>query len=171
MADSHAIWGVLLITLGFALLLVELFVPSGGILSVLAAVSLVAGIVFMFNVSQTAGMVSAICALILLPVVIAFGFKIAPDTPFIKWLTLHDQQRRLVTTGDSAPSAEQAPSLVGATGKAVTDLRPIGKCLLNGKREECLAIGGIIKAGTPIKVVSVDGMHIKVRADEPSKNA
>jgi membrane-bound ClpP family serine protease len=55
---------------------------------------------------------------------------------------------------------------VGHKGEATTELRPVGTCVIDGRREECLATTGVIERGTPIEVVSQDGMYIKVRPIE-----
>jgi membrane-bound ClpP family serine protease len=55
---------------------------------------------------------------------------------------------------------------VGARGKALTDMRPVGSCLLGNQRVECLAEGGVIPAGTPVKVIAVEGMEVRVRPEE-----
>jgi membrane-bound serine protease (ClpP class) len=62
------------------------------------------------------------------------------------------------------PNLVDAPALVGAAGVAVSDLRPVGICRINDLRLECLAEGGVIDAGRRVKVVSVLGNEVKVRA-------
>jgi hypothetical protein len=40
----------------------------------------------------------------------------------------------------------------------------VGTCLIDGRREECLARRGTIDAGTEVTVVGVDGSEIFVAA-------
>jgi membrane-bound serine protease (ClpP class) len=61
----------------------------------------------------------------------------------------------------------QANIPVGTTGKSLTELRPVGTCLLDGKRQECLSESGVIEPGVQVKVVSSDGMQVKVRPIQP----
>ncbi len=70
--------------------------------------------------------------------------------------------------------AEQA-SLRGATGVALTDLRPGGFALLGGERVDVVTRGDYITAGDPIEVVADEGYRRVVRrsatAQEPQPGA
>lgn len=162
------IWAVVLIAAAAALFFVELFVPSGGLIGVAAALCLVVGIVLLFIENQTAGLVTAIVCLVALPFGFALGIKLWPETPIGRLLSLQEAQRPLTLTGANQETGQASPAdeLVGASGVALTDLRPVGTCLINGQRVECLADGGVITAGTQIKVVLVDGIETKVRPAE-----
>lgn len=162
------------------LMLLEIFIPSGGILGGLALLSLISGVVMCFQINTTLGLVSAILALIGLPVVVGLGIKLAPETPVFRMLSLKAKQTPVVGAMASAgidklrgesgevtdTAATASSSLVGKTGEALSSLRPVGTCLIDGKREECLASSGVIERGTPVEVISEDGMEIKVRARE-----
>jgi len=52
--------------------------------------------------------------------------------------------------------------LLGAIGKAATVLRPSGTALINGDKVDVVTNGEYIAAGTPIKVVHVEGLRIVV---------
>lgn len=162
------------------LLFLEIFLPSGGILGTLATLSLISGVVMCFRIDTTLGLISAILALIGLPVIVAVGIKLAPETPVFRMLALKAKQApaigRMATAGidklqggegehadDGTTAAPAEASLVGERGEAVTELRPVGTCLIAGRREECLAVRGVIERGDRIEVVSQDGMHIKVK--------
>ncbi len=165
--------------LGAAVLLffLEVFVPSGGIIGTASAVLLVAGIVVLFGVDTTLGLIATTIALIALPFAVGFAIKIWPDTPLGRALTLrtpgHESDEAGEREGEGEegdeplpgrPSARPVSDLpVGAEGQALTDLRPVGTVRFDGQREECLALGGTIEAGTTVRVVAVDGMHVKVR--------
>ena len=157
------VWGIVLIGLALALFLIEVFVPSGGIIGFVSAASLIAGVVMFFRVDTTLGLISALVALASLPLAIAFAIRIWPDTWVARMLTLQTvEPANDPANPDAAAVTRQA--LVGKRGKAMTELRPVGTCLIEGHREECLASRGVIEPGTEIEVVSVDGMQIKVKA-------
>jgi membrane-bound serine protease (ClpP class) len=160
------VWAVILLGIGVALFLIELFVPSGGILSVASSAAVIAGIALMFWRDTTLGLVTLIVVLVALPFAIGLAIAIWPNTWVARYLTLGGIQQPLTkSAADSmgvAPAASDAVA-AGQRGRAVTDLRPIGTCLIDGQRRECLASGGLITAGTDVVVVSVDGMHVKVR--------
>lgn len=156
------VWSVLLLGAAMALFVIETFVPSGGIIGITAAVCLIAGIVLLFGVDTTYGLIASTVALLALPFLVAFTLKMWPHTPIGRALMLKDQQDDSGEAEHRHPPAAVGPS-VGDTGRAVTWLRPVGMCVINNRREECLAVGGTIEPNAQVRVVAVDGMHIKVK--------
>jgi len=65
-------------------------------------------------------------------------------------------------TGSS--TARSAPSLIGATGHAVTALFPSGQIEINGKRYDARLPLGTVPPGTPVKVISVGEFDLNVEA-------
>ena len=162
MSDTSVIWPLLLIVMAMILFLLEIFVPSGGLLAVLASGALVSGVVMMFYKGETWGIVSTIGSLVGLLVVIGLGVKFLPSSPVFRLLTLNEQQEAFVPDRGQRANG-QGRLAVGDRGRAVTELRPVGTCLINGERIECLAEQGTIAPGQEVLVVAVDGMHTKVR--------
>ncbi|MEX0775278.1 MAG: NfeD family protein [Phycisphaeraceae bacterium] len=162
MADNTIIWATLCLAIALVLFFIEIFVPSGGLIGVLAAAATIAGIVLLFMYDTTVGMIGGVVVLLLLPFVFAAGIWMWPNTPIARMLVLKSPKSQQGTTSHG-DSAAKAGSLQGATGKALTDLRPVGTCLINGRRIDCLADGPMIEAGTEVRVVSADGMEVKVR--------
>lgn len=157
-----AIWAAILITLALLLLLAELFIPSGGLLSAFAAVSLVGGLVCLFLIDVMVGMMGLVATLFFLPILIGIGIKIFPRTPVGRMTMLSQSQESGVISYD--PNVSRSGSeLIGQEGVAETEMRPVGTVRLDGKRIECFAEGGIVLPGTPVKVTRVQGMEIKVR--------
>ncbi|MEX0744520.1 MAG: NfeD family protein [Phycisphaeraceae bacterium] len=168
---NFVIWGIALITIALSLFFIEIFVPSGGLIGIASAVALIGGVICLFLDSAVLGLIGATVALLALPFAVGFAIKIWPNTPLGRALSLSspsDPRTEERDEGETSlpphPAARGVDGLaVGATGRAVTDLRPVGTCVFDGKREECLAAGGIIDAGSPVHVIAIDGMHIKVR--------
>ncbi|MFW6059759.1 MAG: hypothetical protein ACODAQ_06230 [Phycisphaeraceae bacterium] len=172
------IWAVLLLGAALALFFIEVFVPSGGLIGTASAVCLVAGVVLLFRINTMIGLIGATLAMIALPFAIGFAVKMFPNTPIARALTLRsgktdeeeeaaladDTEEPNPTTAKRATAVPDGSPTVGDQGKAVSALRPVGTCLINGKREQCLAVGGTIAPGTAVQVVAVDGMHIRVKA-------
>ncbi len=157
--SSLVLWAVILIGVAVVLFFLEVIIPSGGVIGFCSAVSLVAGIVMLFRFNTTLGLVGATLSLIAVPFMFAFALKLWKNTPIAQALLLKTPPR---DTGDDANGSALA-SLRGEQGKAMTDLRPVGTCLINGSRHECLAETGLIESGSEVEVVSVDGNEIKVR--------
>ena len=67
-------------------------------------------------------------------------------------------------TLEGAQSSRNANAeLVGSEGVAQTVLRPSGMAVIDGNRLDVDAESGMIAAGSPIKVVAVEGTRIVVR--------
>lgn len=161
------LWAVVLVGMAAALFLAEVFVPSGGLLGTAAALSLIGGIVMLFRVDTTLGLVGAIVSVLAIPFALLGALKIWPNTPVGRAITLGSNDDELDPNHDGQappPAPTHAPDIaVGTRGEALTELRPVGTCLLDGRRCECLSESGLIPAGTEVSVVSADGMQVKVR--------
>ncbi|MEX2672595.1 MAG: NfeD family protein [Phycisphaeraceae bacterium] len=157
-----AIWATILILLALLLLLAELFIPSGGLIAAFAAVSLVGGLVCLFLIDVTAGLTGVVMTLVVLPILAAGAIKVFPHTPAGRATMLSTSQRAGSITYDRNVS-RSGSELVGLEGLAETDLRPVGSVRIDGKRIECFSEGGVILAGTRVKVTRIQGMEIKVR--------
>lgn len=157
-------WALILIAMAAALFFVELLVPAGGAIGFLAAVCLIAGIVMLFGVDTNLGLLATAVSLATLPVLFFFAIKVWPHTPVAQWLTLGDSQTEDDTDPPlSDPAKVEGLPAPGMRGEAVSELRPVGTCRIDGERHECLAVGGVIEPGEAIEVVVVDGTQIKVR--------
>jgi membrane-bound ClpP family serine protease len=157
-------WGFGLLLGACVILALELFVPSGGILGLVAAALGIASVVCFWRVSPTWGVSSLVAFVVLAPMAVAFFVKIWPDTPMGRKMILADDdseiERRTMLANEVRTKED---SLIGAQGRAITDLRPVGMVELDGQRVEALAEGSWIEAGQPVRVTHVEGARIKVR--------
>ncbi|MCC7204024.1 MAG: hypothetical protein IT441_03010 [Phycisphaeraceae bacterium] len=157
--SDYVLWAVLCLAIAFILFFIEIFIPSGGLLGILSFSALVGGIALLFKVDTTVGLIGAIAALLAIPFLFAMAIKIWPNTPLFKYILLKTPSTPPPPAAGDAPD----PVSVGDRGRTLTALRPVGTCLINHQRLECLADGRIIEAGMDIEVVGVDGMQIKVQ--------
>lgn len=65
-------------------------------------------------------------------------------------------------TGDAPEVSIARSELVGRYGSALTDLRPAGIMLLDGKRVDVVTTGSYIKRGSEVRIVSENGTEIVV---------
>lgn len=165
------IWGIVLLAMAVALFFVEAFLPTGGIIGAASGLAAVSGVVCLFWRDSTLGLIAATAVILAMPFAIAFALKIAPDTPFAKWVTLRETQAPITQknvdevggTSRAEASSESGPAIrVGDTGKTLTPMFPVGTCLIHGRREECLAKHGTIDQGATVRVVGVDGSEVFV---------
>lgn len=156
---------IILFVAAVVLFVLEIFIPSGGLLAVLSASCLAGAIVCSFMIDPGLGLLAVIVALIGVPCAIALAIKVFPNTPVGKLMILSDSQTTTVKRDEGA-SDERASELVGRRGVAITGLRPVGTCRVEGQRLECLSEVGTIEAGTPVEVTRVQETQIRVRAVE-----
>jgi membrane-bound ClpP family serine protease len=158
--DWLLIFAIFLYLLCAILLVAEVFIPSGGIISIIALGCLIGGVALFFNHSKTTGIVGVFVAILMIPAAVILAYKILPKTGFGKNVTLAPPKR---PQGDAIPDTEELKGLLGAVGRVLTPLRPVGMCDLSGKRVECVAEGGFVDKDKNIKVIQVEGTQLTVR--------
>jgi membrane-bound serine protease (ClpP class) len=161
-------WLVLGIFLYFAcafLIVAEIFVPSGGLLSVCALACLIGGFALFYNSDIVSGWVGVIVAIVEIPVVLGVCFKLFPNTRFGKTVTLVPPERK---EGDAVPDTEQLEELMGEVGNVITPLRPVGMVDFSGRRVECVAEGGYVETEKMVKVIKVESTQLTVRVVDES---
>lgn len=161
------IWSVILLSMAVTFLIAEMFVPSGGLIGACSLLCLIGGVVMLFRLDTTYGLIGTAVSLIAIPCAFMAGLWIMPRNPIIRALTLvsdSDEEESAYDGQAPQPANEhEAHFEVGAQGETLTELRPVGNCLINGQRCECLAESGLIPAGTKVRVVHADAMQVKVR--------
>lgn len=161
-------WLVFAIFLYFAcaaLIVAEVFVPSGGLISIFALACLVGGIVIFFNYSVIAGWIGVGIAAIMIPAVLVVAYKMFPKTRFGRSVTLTPPERQ---QGDAVPDTSELKDMLGAVGIVLTPLRPVGMCDFSGRRLECVAESGYVHKGKKVKVIDVESTQLTVRIIEES---
>ena len=143
-----------------ALLIAEVFVPSGGVISICALACLVGGILIFFRHSPATGWMGVAIAAIMIPAVLILAYKIFPKTRFGKSVTLTPSVRKV---GDAIPDTEKLQELLGAVGIVLTPLRPVGMCDFQGRRVECVAESGYVDNGEEVQIIKVEGTQLTVR--------
>ena len=161
--DWWLIFAVFLFFLSAALIIAEVFVPSGGLISVCALACLIGGIAIFFRHSAMAGWIGIIIAIVMIPSIVIIAYKIFPRTRFGKSVTLSPPQRE---QGDAIPDTEELKKLLGAEGAVLTPLRPVGMCDFSGRRVECVAESGYVDKGKKVKVIDVESTRVTVRVIE-----
>ena len=146
-----------------ALIIAEVFVPSGGIISICALGCLIGGIAIFFHYSITAGWIGIATAVVMIPSVVIIAYKAFPHTRFGKSVTLAPPERQV---GDAIADIEQLKKMVGSVGIVKSTLRPVGMCDFDGKRVECVAEGGFVEKDKKVKVIDVEGTQVTVRLIE-----
>jgi len=163
--DWWLVFAVFLYFACAALIIAEVFVPSGGIISICALACLIGGVVIFFRHSATFGWIGVIVAVIMIPSVLVVAYKIFPTTRFGKSVTLAPPKRQ---QGDAIPDTAELKEMPGVIGLVLTPLRPVGMCDFSGQRIECVAESGYVDKGKKVKVIRVQGTQLTVRVIEES---
>ncbi len=151
------VWAILLLVLGVVLIILELFVPSGGVISVLAGVCLVGSIGIGFSISVFTGLAMVLACMVLVPASVLVGFKIWPYTPMGKGILNQYAQENEMRPLD--PRKE----LQGRVGRTKSKMMPSGAVILDGKTYNAVTVGMPLEEGVLIQVFEVTGNSIVVR--------
>jgi len=165
---------IFLFAVGILLVLLEVFLPSFGVLTVLAIVSFAVSVVEAAKISTSAAWAMACIAPVLTLIMLYYGLKVIPRTSWGRGLVLHrpadigqqevpGSSETAVLEDVSATGEETYRSLVGQEGAAKTSLRPAGMALIAGKRVDVVTEGAMIEGGARVKVVAVEGNRVVVR--------
>lgn len=154
-------WPSLLLILGLALVCLEVFVPSGGLLSVLAGCSVLASIAVAFADGFLTGTVMLLATSVLVPVVIGSAVKCWPHTPLGKLVLA----KRPESEREVLPDTDEyhRDDMIGKDGVAQTDLLPSGDVRIEGRVYDAVSVGMPISRGQAVRVVSVQIQRIVVR--------
>ncbi len=163
MIDGTLIFAVFLFLACAALLVAEVFVPSGGLLTVGAVACVAGGITLFFQYSATMGWVGVVVAMVLIPTVLIVTYRILPKTRFGRAVTLTPPDRAV---GDAVPDKEQLKALIGEQGTVKSPLHPVGVCDFSGRRVECVVETGYVDVGAKVRVIRVQGSQLTVRLVE-----
>lgn len=161
--DPLLVWGLLLLGVAAFLGVMEFFIPSAGIIGIVALVVAIAGVVCLWTYETAWGVTGLLSVLVIAPTGTYFGFKVLPYTPIGKGLILSNPEPQNPDEAAAGNPLMQRMALVGQEGLAQTDLRPIGVVKIAGERHDAVAESGYIAQGSKVKVVSADGIQLKVR--------
>jgi membrane-bound serine protease (ClpP class) len=161
---------------GILLLVVEIFLLPGFGVPGFLGLACILGSVALAALPDVPGELPAAPSLFLLPMArdfllaaigaffVVLGIaRFLPTVPFFRRLHMEPAPQQ---TGSAVPIASAgARVLLGAKGSAESPLRPAGTAKIGGARMDVVAESGYIAAGTPVRVVSVQGNVVTVRAD------
>lgn len=163
-------WAALLMLLGVSLAVVEIFVPSGGVIGFLSIVSVLSAIGLAFYRGPWYGLSFLGAAVLALPAVLVAALHYWPDTAMGRRILLdvptrdevlpEDEQRRLLK------------SLVGRVGQSKSLMLPSGAILIDGHHIDAVSEGMAIEKGQWVQVIEVRGTRVVVRpSDKPPEPA
>lgn len=154
--DTLIVLGILLLIAGFILVGVEMVIPGFGAPGLSGIACLVGGIVLTAkNIEQglTITMIVVVILAVMLTIVLLVLKRTKP--PFI----LEDE---LKATSEYL-NASDLEYLVGKEGVASTDLKPSGKCDIEGVEFDVRAESRYVKKGTKVKISRIHENMIMIK--------
>jgi membrane-bound serine protease (ClpP class) len=159
-------WPLLLLAFGLLLLIAEVFIPSGGVIGVLALCCVVLSLWKAFDQSTALGLNFLLADLLLMPLAAWLALYLWPKTPFARRVFLEPPSPEDI---EVSHSAQRLDHLVGQLGRALTPLRPSGLVDFDGRRLDALSEDGLIPPGALVQAVRTRSGQLVVRsAPDPS---
>lgn len=155
------VWAVMLIVVGIGLAVLELFVPSGGILALLSITSIIAALILAFKSGPVIGLAFLVAVIVGMPTGFGLAVKWWPHTPIGRRILL-----RVGGSEDVLPNDDfrrGLKDLVGRTGHAKSKMLPSGAILVDGRTIDATTEGVPIEPGQRVIVLDVQGTHVLVR--------
>jgi membrane-bound serine protease (ClpP class) len=139
---------VFLYIVGLGMVVAESMMP-GVVIGLIGTVFLTISIVFGFRHHWAVGAVQIVLAVVVTPAAFYIG---------IKKLSLQSSLEGATSFGQDLSGYQ------GKEGQAHTDLRPAGMVLVDGRKLDVVTAGESIPRGSRIRVVSVEGNRVVVKA-------
>jgi membrane-bound serine protease (ClpP class) len=160
---NPSLWIAALVAVGLGMILLEVFVPSGGVLGLLAVAALGAGVVTAFyELGALAGLAVLAGVFVAVPIVLVLAFRWFPLTPLGRRVLPPAPEHH-----DVVPDAAMRlglRGLVGRFGHTTSELLPWGHVEVDGRRIEAVSEGGPIAQNARIEIVGVQGRAVVVRS-------
>lgn len=154
---SQMILPILLQAAGMAVLVTEILLPSGGVLTIIAVGLLGYSLYQVFAaISVAAGMTFLAVDIVILPIVGIVGVKLLARSPMAL-------RSSLSKTDGVASYDEKLADYLGKQGVALTDMRPAGTAKIEGERVDVVTRGDYIEKGDVVEVSRVEGGRVVVR--------
>lgn len=155
------VWAAILLVIGLALAVLEVFVPSGGLLGFLSLVSMLSAVAMAFRHGPWSGIGFLGLAVFAVPAGLIFALQWWPKTPMGRRILLPVPSSEEVLP--DSDKRRELKNLVGRVGKAKSLMLPSGAVEIDGATVDAVSEGMAIEAGQWVKVIEVRGTRVVVR--------
>ena len=163
MDDSH--FAILLLAVGLAMMIAEVFIPSGGMIPLLALVCLAGSMWCAWNAwwdtNRTAWWTYLLGLIVLVPATISGAFYALPRTAIGRRMLLEAPDPDEVTP--YASEKKHLEERLDRIGKTLSLLNPGGMVLVEGECFHCESEGILVDPDVDVRVVAVKGLRLVVR--------
>ena len=150
--------GIMLLVLGLILVFIEMLLPGFGAPGISGGICLIIGIMLAAK-SVEAGLTLAIIIVVVIAVMmtsVVLFFHAGRDKSPIKFQEKEEPV-------DNYLSASDMSYLIGQIGIVSTDLRPAGKCEINGVTFDVRSEGNYIVKNSKVKIIKIQGNTLIVK--------
>ncbi len=151
------VWSILLMLVGCVVLVLEVFIPSGGILAVLSAAAFIGSILIAFQQGPVTGFAFVMTTVVAVPLVLVLAFHLWPKTRIGKAFL-----GELPRDEDVLPDHPHR-ALVGRVGIARSKMLPSGAVEIDGQMVDAVSQGQAIEPGQNVVVIEVRANRVVVR--------
>ena len=164
------VFAFMLLFFGLALLVIEFFVPSGGMIGIVSGICILGSVGLAYRgwyqTNPTTLYIFIGSVLLMIPATIIGTLWIMPRTRFGNHVLLQAPKLEDVTPfGEEQTKLER---LIGKSGKTLTMLNPGGMVRVDGERFHCESPGLILDPDSDVDVTGVKGNRLVVCP--PTKN-
>lgn len=154
---------ILLQLLGGLVVVAEVFIPSLGMLTMVAVAVIGYSLYMAFTTISPAAFYTLLgCDLLVLPLVFLGGMKLLGASP----LAL---KKKLAAKDGVMSQAPGLESYFGKNGRALTPLRPSGTAIIDDVRLDVVTDGEFIDVGDAVRVTEVTGNRVVVERSATGK--
>lgn len=157
-----AFWASILFLAALAFFALELFIPSSGVLGLMAISSIVGSVWMIFSgYGLTSGTIYVLALAAVIPLLVTTALRWWPYTPlgrrFLNLPPLEERDEPVVE------SYEQMRGLIGHRGVTRSMMLPGGVVEIDGVSHDAVAEDGALEKGEIVEVVRTEGLHMVVR--------
>ena len=161
-------WPFVFLAIGLFLLMLEVFIPSGGLIGLCSIACLALCLWYAFGISAGLGLTFMLIDLVALPLTVALAFSLWSHTSLGRKFFLRPPAPEEIEVSHADHHLE---ILVGQVGRTLTPLRPSGHVEIDGRRIDALAEEGFLPAASPVRVLRIRSGQIVVRGMLDSADA
>ncbi|MDA7950024.1 MAG: NfeD family protein [Pirellulaceae bacterium] len=158
-------WAIVFLVVAIVLLVLEIFLPSGGILGFFSVASAITSVTIAFTISVVGGTFFLLAVVFGGFLFVNIAIAIWPDTPLGKLILIP----KILSPDDVLPNPEkrqQLKELIGRQGVASRQMAPHGKIKIDGQAYPALTEGELINKGDSVEIFAVRLNQLIVRPVE-----
>ncbi len=153
-----SLYQIAIFFVGIVCILIEMLLPTVGLLAGVGVAAMLYSVVLALGGDLNAVYAMGISFLLAVGIFAVIVNRL-PSSKLWSRLVLRDAS----TSEKGFVSAESQDSLVGQMGEVLTELRPAGSALLEGRPVDVVSEGAYVEKGERIRVISVNGSRVVVR--------